>query len=198
MFLKILRQTHMYLALFLIPWILVYALSTLSMNHYQFLKDVFGTTPPQYTQIKEMQYPGVFSENASPEMVARQILNDLDLDGSHYIRGNLNDHHMTITRSDPIALKRITFFPEEKRITLEQADFQMPNFLNFLHGRRGYQHDYLIDDAWAFSVDLFLVAMIFWIFSGMWLWWKIKKTRRLGTIFILSGIGLFCLFIFTI
>jgi hypothetical protein len=197
-FLKILRQTHLYLALFLIPWILVYALSTLSMNHYQFLKEVFGRTPPQYTQVKEMQYPGVFSEDASPEMVARQILYDLDLDGSHYIRGNLNDHHMTITRMDPIALKRITFFPVEKKITMEQADFQMSNFLHFLHGRRGYQHDYLIDDAWAFSVDLFLIAMIFWIFSGVWLWWRMKKTRRLGTIFLLSGIGLFCLFLITI
>jgi hypothetical protein len=198
MFIKILRRTHMYLALFLIPWILVYALSTLSMNHIQLLKDVFGSTPPQYTHVKEMQYPGVFSEDASPQVVAKQILIDLDLDGSHNIRGNLSDQQMTITRLDAIALKRITFFPKEKKITIEEADFQMPNFLRFLHTRRGYQHDYLIDDAWAFSVDLFLFTMLFWIFSGLWLWWKMKKTRRLGIICILGGIGLFCLFIFTI
>ena len=36
MFSKFLRQSHMYLALFLTPWMLVYALSTMAMNHRQF------------------------------------------------------------------------------------------------------------------------------------------------------------------
>jgi hypothetical protein len=33
MFSKFIRQTHMYLALLLAPWILLYALSTIAMNH---------------------------------------------------------------------------------------------------------------------------------------------------------------------
>ena len=30
---RIIRQTHMYLALFFMPWMLMYALSTMLMNH---------------------------------------------------------------------------------------------------------------------------------------------------------------------
>jgi hypothetical protein len=33
---KLLRRSHMYLALFLTPWMLVYALSTMGMNHRQY------------------------------------------------------------------------------------------------------------------------------------------------------------------
>ena len=36
MFSKFLRRSHMYLALFLTPWMLVYALSTMGMNHRQY------------------------------------------------------------------------------------------------------------------------------------------------------------------
>jgi hypothetical protein len=35
---KILRRTHMYLALFLTPWMLIYALSTMAMNHRELFK----------------------------------------------------------------------------------------------------------------------------------------------------------------
>ena len=33
MFSKVIRRTHMYVALFLAPWVLMYALSTMVMNH---------------------------------------------------------------------------------------------------------------------------------------------------------------------
>ena len=198
MFIQFLRRTHMYLGLFLIPWTLVYAVSTLSMNHIEFLKDVFGFAPPQFTQVKEIQYPGVFSEDATPKLAALQILSDLNLEGAHYVQGNLDDQYMTIRRQDLVAFKRIKFFPREKKIIIEQAEFQMPAFLRSMHTRHGYQHDYLAADAWAFSVDLFVFAMIFWVFSGLWLWWKMRKTHRLGMAFALGGIVLFCLFLFTI
>lgn len=188
----------MYLGLFLVPWILIYALSTLSMNHMQFLQDTWGYGPPKFEQVKEINYPGEFSDDVSTKMAALQILRDIDHEGPHYVQGSLKAQPMTIHRQNPMALKRIKFYSEENKIIIEQADFQMPGFLRALHTRHGYQQEYFASDAWAFSVDLFLFAMVFWVLSGLWLWWKMKKTRSMGIVIVLSGIALFSLFLFTI
>ena len=46
MFSKILRRTHMYLALFLAPWVLMYALSTAAMNHRSHLAGAYADKRP--------------------------------------------------------------------------------------------------------------------------------------------------------
>ena len=33
---KLIRRTHMYLALFLTPWVMVYAFSSIVFNHFKF------------------------------------------------------------------------------------------------------------------------------------------------------------------
>jgi hypothetical protein len=76
--------------------------------------------------------------------------------------------------------------------------FTMPSFLERMHRRRGFQQAYATDDIWAFSVDLFIVAMIFWVASGLWMWWEMRVTRRWGALFGLSGVVLFALFMATI
>lgn len=47
-------------------------------------------------------------------------------------------------------------------------------------------------------MDLVIVAMLFWVLSGLWMWWELKVTRRLGAIFIFGGIALFGFFLLTI
>ena len=37
----IIRRIHLYLALFLTPWMLMYAISTVVMNHRGFFKDYY-------------------------------------------------------------------------------------------------------------------------------------------------------------
>ena len=55
-----------------------------------------------------------------------------------------------------------------------------------------------VDDGWAVSVDLVIGAMLFWVASGLWLWWELKATRRLGALAFGGGLGLFGLFLLTI
>ena len=54
---------------------------------------------------------------------------------------------------------------------------------------------YLLDDVWASSVDLFWIAVLFWSLSGLWLWWELKTTRRLGALFLSGGLAVFGLFL---
>lgn len=198
MFAKLIRRTHMYLALFLAPWVLMYALSTMAMNHHHFVRGLYGGDKPPFKKERELAYEPTFPTDATPQTMARQILADLDLDGRHRVRGQADHGPLTILRLDPVNPQRILYLPTEKRVVVEKQESRIPNVLARLHLRQSYRFDYAFDDTWAFSVDLVIAAMVFWAASGLWLWWELKATRRWGAVSIVGGIGLFTLFLCTI
>ena len=40
--------------------------------------------------------------------------------------------------------------------------------------------------------------MIFWVLSGLWMWWELKVTRVLGALFMLGGASLFVFYLATL
>ena len=195
---KVIRRTHMYLALFLVPWVLMYALSTMALNHHHFVRGLYGGERPPFKKERELDYDRTFPADATPQTMARQILSDLDLDGRHQVRGKADHGPLTILRQDPVTPLRLVYAPAEKRVVIARQEPRIPDVLARLHVRQGYQSDYALDDTWAFSVDLVIAAMIFWVGSGLWLWWELKVTRRWGAVSIGGGVGLFALLLFTI
>ncbi len=188
----------MYLALFLTPWILMYTLSTMAMNHREFFKEMYGEGPPPFETERELAYRAVFPKDAPPRLVAQQILSDLNMSGAHGARMSPDGSKLIINRNEPVAPRRITYIPAERKLVIEKQVFRGSAFLERMHRRRGYQADYPLEDTWAFSVDLVIVAMIFWVASGLWMWWEMKVTRRWGAAFALIGAAIFGLFVFTI
>ena len=191
---KLIRRTHMYLALFLTPWMLMYALSTMAMNHRAF----FRAGPPAFETEREQRYEAAFASGATPRQIARQILHDLGMDGAHNVSKPAADGRLTILRLDPVTPRRIVYAPADRKLIIEREVFRAPAFLERMHRRRGFQHDYTIEDTWAFSVDLVIVAMVFWAASGLWMWWEMRATRRTGALFAAGGLALFGLFLIAI
>ena len=197
-FSKVIRRIHMYLSLFLTPWVLMYGLSTAAMNHRDFLKDLYGGSAPKYESISSLTYDGKFTDGVDSRLVAEQILDDLGMAGSHRVRGKLESGRIQIFRHDPVSPKRITFRPESGELVVEREIFLAPSFLERMHRRRGYGKGFLIDDSWAVSVDTVIFAMVFWVLSGLWMWWELKVTRKIGLACLAGGMGLFTFFLFTI
>ncbi len=73
--------------------------------------------------------------------------------------------------------------------------FRSNAFLERFHRRRGFATGYGLDTAWAVAVDLAIVAMVFWVLSGLWMWWEMKATWRLGTAAVAAGAGPFAFFL---
>ncbi|MBI1791359.1 MAG: hypothetical protein HYR60_27845 [Acidobacteria bacterium] len=197
MFSKVIRRIHMYLALFLTPWVLVYALSTMAMNHRDFFKKRYGGPILLYEKEREQAYPATFPAGTAPKAMALRILGDLHLEGAHNVRGSAAGT-ITIQRQDPLTPRRITYTPAAGKLLIEREVFRTPVFLERMHRRRGYQHDYALEDTWAFSVDLFIAGMIFWVLSGLWMWWELRVTRGLGALFLAVGLALFGFYVTTI
>ena len=181
----------MYLALFLTPWMVGYAVSTLLMNHE-------AGRPAVFVKEDEQPYNTAFEPGTPPRVVAEQILLDLQLEGTFNVAAPSPDGKLTITRQDIIAPRRVTFFPSDHRLTIERAQPDAVGFLYRFHRRRGYEPPHAADRAMAVSVDFVIVAMVFWALSGLWMWWEMRATRLWGLACAVLGIGLFAFFALTI
>jgi hypothetical protein len=195
---KIVRRTHMYLALFLTPWMVMYALSTLVMNHRNLFSKSGEENAVRCEKDSEQIYSGTLIPDGGLRMKARQILRSLRLEGAYDVRESRDGKVLIIDRRDLVSPKRISLSLADGRLTVEHQVFRMPHFLERMHRRSGYDSGYALDGTWAFSVDLVIIAMIFWGLSGLWLWWELRVTRRLGLLCAGLGIGLFGLFLLTI
>jgi len=191
------RRAHMYLGLFLAPWMVMYAVSAIVMNHRDFFDAPYRGISPWIKETEKL-YSEPFPPGAGPKIIAEQILADLSLEGAFNVQQNKDNKVLTIHRNDLISPRRITYEPQNKKLLIERHKFRFSLLLRGLHHRRGYQQKHLPDDFWALSVDLVIFSMFFWVFSGLLLWWKIKAIRRLGWFSVLGGIILFVFFILAI
>jgi hypothetical protein len=128
-----------------------------------------------------------------------QILEHLALDGGAFSsRKSPDGQRIEVLREDPIVPRRITYTPADRKLVVEKQIFRVPPFLEEMHRRRGFQSEYILNDIWGLTVDLFIASMILWVLTGLWMWWELKKTRGLGALAFAVGVGLFVFFLFTI
>jgi hypothetical protein len=197
MFSRLLRRTHMYLALFLFPWIAMYALSTLAMNHRALFVEHYGAGPVPFVKERTVTIAATFSDTTDAKAIAGQILAAVDLDGAHGATRR-NDGTIVINRADLLTPRRLTYSPADRTVLIERQERRPNALLERFHRRRGYATGYRLDTIWAVSVDLAIIAMIFWVLSGLWMWWEMKATRACGTWAVLGGAGLFALYLMTL
>jgi hypothetical protein len=189
------RRGHMYLGLFLAPWMFMYAVSTLVMNHREFVQSLYPTKAPVMVSERELDYRRTFPMDSTPQQIGQQILQDLDLEGMHRVSGGKDGKSLVIDRQHALAPRRITWDSNTGKLVIERQEFRSATFLERMHRRRGYQQPYALEDTWAFSVDVAVVAMVFWSLSGLWLWWELRPTRIWGTLSGALGLVLFALFL---
>jgi hypothetical protein len=194
---KVVRRTHMYLALFFFPWVLMYAMSTLAMNHRALFVSAYGEGPVPFVEERRLVYDGVFPEHAELRTIAKQILQSVGLDGAHGV-SRRKDGAIVINRHDLVTPRRLTYSPADRTLVIERLQPRPNAFLERFHRRRGYATGYALDTVWAVSVDLFIIAMVFWVLSGLWMWWEMKVTRRVGLTSLVAGTGVFALYLLTL
>jgi hypothetical protein len=272
--LHVVRRLHVYTGLFLAPWILMYAVSALLLNHPTAFPDQEGVTFGQpaiagtplsairradevargvvdelnrqngresYRLVRpeKAQYRGEYaSAILRTEGKAYTVFVDVR-DGSGFAR--LRDEPKEkapfvskvepktdfavrdqVTDGLPEALARSGLPPGEVTVTLipdvlfqiEDADGRVwratynplhgsltgtpdrdespttRRYLTRLHVTRGYPPSPGIRWFWALSVDVVSIAMLFWVASGLVMWWQLKSVRRAGAIIVLVSVAL--------
>ncbi len=172
----------------------MYALSSLAMHHRVLFTGEDQRVDPGYDLVKEEAFTLV-AGNEDREAAAQIILQHLNLEGAHFVQGNLDEGNIRVFRTRPVGAYRITYETDPGTLRVEQQQFEGTFFLEMLHRRRGYDQNFLANDFWAFIVDGVILAILLWGATGLWMWWEMVRTRRPGALFLAAGVVLFALFL---
>ena len=177
-----LLQFHIYLGLFCTPYLLIFALSSLSFNHVS-LKEEF--TPVKSEKLAITLNKGSFD---TPRELGEALRDSLQLmgwfipwesriDSSGFlvnVRNLGRDFRMTGTWGIP----EIEFTANSTR------------FISLLKGLHGLHEEipgapWWINGWWLYQ-DLTVYSLLFWALRGIYLWW-VSKTRLKSSAFWLIG-----------
>ncbi|MDP6775393.1 MAG: hypothetical protein QGI83_01355 [Candidatus Latescibacteria bacterium] len=188
------RRTHLYLAMFLLPWFIVYGISAVPFTRNAYFNNLYKDGTPQWTVRFEREYHIDIPDDADLRAIGAQILRDVDIVGP-FGTYRPNKARLNIYLVDFWEGVRLTYYIRKGRLKVEDKRFRWDQFFTGLHARGGYQHDGLLNDAWAYIVDLVCVSILVWIASGLYMWWKLSSTRRWGAVALSGGILSFVVFL---
>ena len=185
------KRTHLYLALFLLPWFLMYSISSLMFSHRQLFKNKIE---PEWTKQIDRSYNLPIQEEDDLRKIALQILKDVDMEGSFWVNLQKDLSRLNINQFDSWSATRLIYHIDEQRLTAEHKKFTLRDSLTRMHARGGFQQESTLMDVWAIIVDIVCISFLIWIATGIYMWWNIKPSRSWG--FIALGGGFLCYMIF--
>jgi hypothetical protein len=181
--LLIVRRVHLYLGLALLPWVVMFGLSSYPFNHPAPLQ-------PTWTMRFDRPYTLDVPTGTDLRAIGSRIHGDAGFSGGFYVN-QPNPQRINVTHVDFFHPTRITYFVDQKRLLAEDREFVWRQVLTSMHAHNGYELDGSWNTVWAVVIDLVCVALIIWIASGYVMWWLLPGSRGWGWVAILSGIMTF-------
>ena len=182
------RRLHLYLGLSLLPWFLVYGVSSIPFSHPAWGQSVYGA--PKWTPRFERPYDLPLTANADLRDIGRAIASESGLDGAYGAyrpdARRINVYVHTFWHAT-----QITYDSETKTLRAEDRPFRWDHFLTGLHARGGFSQDGVLDDAWAVVVDGVALAFLVWAASGIYMWWSLARLRLWGAVALGAGFASF-------
>ena len=184
------RRLHLYLGMALLSWFVMYGITAIPFAHNTWFGKGGATWTPRFDRPYEMEVP------ASGELrpAAAAILRENGLEGA-FGASRDKEGRLQIYRFNFLGATRLTYDPARKRLTAEDRAFRLGNFLTGMHARGGFEQPGVLHKAWGVVVDVVCIGMLFWIASGIYLWWNVSGHRPWGFLALAAGAISFGLFV---
>jgi hypothetical protein len=191
------RRTHLYLALALLPWFLMYGASSVPFAHSQFFdqRDQQRGVPLWTVRYERpLDVPLPTSDPASMRLFGAALLNDAGIHGTSYgvyrqSPTQINVYSYSFWRST-----QLLYFTDRKIVRAEDRRFRWDQFLTGMHARGGFTDDRVLVRSWSVLVDLVQLGIILWVASGLVMWWDLRGHRRWGIAVLAAGALSFLVF----
>ena len=193
---KINRRTHLYVGLALLPWLLMYAVSSAIVIH----PSTFNPHEPLPRElVSEKPYAkpvDLKGANNSPELraTAEQILKDISMKNNFWT-DKPNPDTLHIERFSFRDSTSLIYSVKKQTLKIEHQKMRVPQVIQRLHFRGGYQQPDFGNKSWGVLVDLACIAILLWVISGLIMWWQLPKLRAWGTLALAGGVLSFVLLI---
>ena len=182
----ILRRTHLYLGMLLIPWVFIYAFSTFIFNHGSYFNKFRGE-PSDWVQVWEKEYEvDIPRGQENLRKLAKRILQENGISNMRYgVRRT--GQRLDINVQKFLTPERLVYLGRDRKLIAEEREFFWPEMFVRLHVRHGWGSSGILQGLWSFAIDLICFSILIWIGTGIYLWWKISSTRKWGIVALGSG-----------
>ncbi|MEY4938884.1 MAG: hypothetical protein RIQ93_619 [Verrucomicrobiota bacterium] len=190
------RRLHLYFGLALLPWLLMYGLSSIPIAHNQFFADRDAAKDlPLWTVRMERPFDApVPRDQEKLREFGRAALAATGVTAPNFGVFSPNPTTVNIQSFSFLKTTRLVYRIDQQKITVEDRRFRFDQFLTGLHTRGGFEQDGFLPDAWAVVIDLVCLAIILWIATGVFMWHRMTRKRLWGWVALLAGAGSFAVF----
>lgn len=178
------RSAHLYLGIFICPFLLVYAISTILLNH---------SVRPTPQQSDPEVVPLNLTEGQTGEALVENVLTQLKLSGEIAGRGMVRNGKTVIRVQRPGRVKVVTVDLAKSEASLVERNTGLLGALNFLHFNPGLHRtpQWFIIKLWGWIADAVVYFTLFLTLSGIYLWALIKSERKAGWLAFGAGLATF-------
>ena len=190
---RFVRRLHLYLALLLSAWFAIYGTSAFFLAHQGFGEQLgralAGPDYQEYTPRFEVDFPDPIQQGAGRAELrafSNRVVAAHDLECSHHPRF-ADPTHISVYCLTFFTAVRLTYDLDSRRLLAEDRHMRLDSTLATFHARAGFKQDSLLSDLWAVMVDVVALSLLVWCASGLWMWWRIPRARRAGTVALVAG-----------
>lgn len=174
------RNTHLFLGLFSILFLLVYGASSVQMAHNRWFNLKPAVTESQVS---------IGSEDASnARAVARELMDRHRMRGEvAQVRQTGNGFSFRIVRPGTVYEVDYSRQSAEARVRTNTAAFM--GMLNRIHHIGGLWHEYSLINIWGALLGVVSAALFVMGATGIYLWFKLYNERAIGVVLLAISLG---------
>ncbi len=184
---RLLRAVHLYLGLFISPFVLVFAVSAILLNHTY--KPGGESSKATIGHQAGIEIP----EDLEGLPLAKHIMHQVDVSGEiEFLRHQPQQKRLVIPVMRPGQRITITVELERKTAEIEQRRAGFWDAMLYLHKSpgphlAGFRGNWLFTQIWTWLADATACLLLFLSASGIYLWAVLKAQHKAGLILIGAG-----------
>ena len=186
------RDLHLYLGLFVSPFVVLFALSVFFLNHARSPAD---STPTNTTTVHNLRIPPGIEETQDMERVrqVREIIAQAGVNGEiNFIRYVARESRLIIPVQKPGIETTVDVDLERRTATVSERKTTAWERLSYLHRMPGPHNasirgNWFWTRAWRWLADATVWLVLFLSISGIYMWAVLKSERKVGLVLLLAG-----------
>ena len=199
------RDLHLYVGLFLSPFILVFSVSVFYLVHGLAQRGTPGAADASRT-VPNLVFPADIPRLQGRARVdaLRPVLEQLAVRGEiDFVRHVASEHRLIIPVRTPRLDTLVSLDYEQRSAVVASRRQSLGDALVYLHKMPGPHNadvrgNSRLMRAWCVVADATSYLVLFITISGIYLWVALKAERRMGLLLILAGAGTFCGLVYAI
>jgi hypothetical protein len=191
MFYRWTRDLHLYLGLFISPFLLLFAASVFFLNHAK-------VAPDTWTSVKTFQNVDVpvgidGAQGMEAIKRAQTILRQVDVSGEiGFTRLVRQTRHFVFPVSKPGLEANVDVDLDARTAVVSERPTGALEAFAYLHKMPGPHNvairgNWISTEIWRWFADATIYLTLFLSVSGIYLWWVLKAERRIGLALVSAG-----------